>query len=97
MKSLDEANITPQDAAVVTKAKEQLVACRRTLKYGCHQRPRSASAACHTQYPHAVLLTAPNGCLIEAPWLVNGGHGAPMRQQFRLPWLRGRPFTGTPT
>ena len=37
MKALDEANITPQDAAVVTKAKEQLVACRRTLKYGCHQ------------------------------------------------------------
>eukprot|EP01049_Picozoa_sp_SAG25_P024147 SAG25_NODE_10722_length_324_cov_0.924444_1_plen_31_part_10 len=27
MKSLDEANIAPQDAAVVTKAKEQLVAC----------------------------------------------------------------------
>jgi hypothetical protein len=25
---------------------------------------------------------APNGCLIEAPWLVHGGHGASLRQPF---------------
>jgi hypothetical protein len=28
---------------------------------------------------------APNGCLIEAPWLVNGGHGASLRQPFGSP------------
>jgi hypothetical protein len=27
------------------------------------------------------LPCATNGCLIEAPWLVNGGHGASLRQQ----------------
>jgi hypothetical protein len=29
-------------------------------------------------------VTAPSGCLIEAPWLVNGVHGASLRQPFGL-------------
>jgi hypothetical protein len=31
------------------------------------------------------VTPAPNGCLIEAPWLVNGGHGASLR---RRGWCR---------
>jgi|EP01047_Picozoa_sp_COSAG01_P012588 hypothetical protein len=35
--------------------------------------------------------SAPNGCLIEAPWMVNGGHGASLRQPFGSPTSASAP------
>jgi hypothetical protein len=35
---------------------------------------------------------SPNGCIIEVPWLMNGGHGASLRQPFRWPVAPGRCF-----
>jgi hypothetical protein len=39
---------------------------------------------------------APNGCLIEAPWLVHGGHGASLRHPFGSPAVHAQQLTARP-
>jgi hypothetical protein len=48
----------------------------------------AAAAAQHIEVEvvlRGVSETAPNGCLIEAPWLVYGGHGASLTPPFGSP------------
>jgi hypothetical protein len=63
-----------------------------------HHRDQTLRRRCGTQTSIAdVRLAAPraavgrgvgaNGCLIEAPWLVNGGHGASFKQ-IKCGWYR---------
>jgi hypothetical protein len=41
---------------------------------------RPAASAAGTRATSSNTWPRPNGCLIEAPWMVNGGHGASLRQ-----------------
>eukprot|EP01047_Picozoa_sp_COSAG01_P015035 COSAG01_NODE_744_length_13876_cov_4.660449_22_plen_177_part_00 len=44
-----------------------------------HVAARAAPLPRTRQAPRPSAAPAPNGCLIEAPWMVNGGHGASSR------------------
>jgi hypothetical protein len=65
-------------------------------RYGCQREAQPQPSAALVASPpaaerhHAITsqhpdtgsapLSAPSGCLIEAPWLISGGHGASFRQ-----------------
>jgi hypothetical protein len=64
---------------------------RARLRTTVPPRPTLAAAAAAAQHIEVEVVlrgvseTAPNGCLIEAPWLVYGGHGASLTPPFGSP------------